>query len=85
MDDLINIGNKTFHLILLLSAVPIGVATVVGLLVGLFQTVTQMQDQTLPYGAKLAAVVMSLMALMGWMSSQVLEFAREVVRQALTG
>ena len=42
MNELINIGNKTLMLVLLLSAGPVIVATVVGLLIGLFQTVTQL-------------------------------------------
>lgn len=39
-----------------MSAGPIAVATFVGLLVGLFQTVTQLQEQTLPFGVKLLCV-----------------------------
>ncbi|WP_311489449.1 flagellar biosynthetic protein FliQ, partial [Escherichia coli] len=42
--------NRTLDLILVMSAGPIAVATFVGLLVGLFQTVTQLQEQTLPFG-----------------------------------
>ena len=41
MNDLVYAGNKTLYLILLMVAWPIIVATVVGLVVGLIQTVTR--------------------------------------------
>lgn len=85
MDDFIDLGNKTLVLVLLLSAIPVLVATVVGLAVGLFQTVTQLQEQTLPYGAKLLAVIVSLVVLLGWMSARMLDFAAFVLDQALAG
>lgn len=77
-------GNKSLLLILLLSAAPVAVATIVGLAIGLFQTVTQLQEQTLPYGAKLLAVIACLL-LMSWMSARMLDFARLALQTALTG
>lgn len=56
MDDIVFAGNRALYLILVMSAGPIAVATFVGLLVGLFQTVTQLQEQTLPFGVKLLCV-----------------------------
>ena len=47
MDAVMFMGNKSLLLILLLSAAPVAVATIVGLIIGLFQTVTQLQEQTL--------------------------------------
>lgn len=83
MDELIYFGNKTLHLILLLSALPVAIATAVGLLVGLLQTVTQLQEQTLPFGLKLLAVCACLAATSGWFGSQLLSFARVAFAQAL--
>lgn len=57
MDQIVYLSNKTMLLIVLLSAIPVIVATTVGLLVGLLQTVTQLQEQTLPFGIKLLAVL----------------------------
>jgi type III secretion HrpO family protein len=83
MNELINIGNKTLMLVLLLSAGPVIVATVVGLLIGLFQTVTQLQEQTLPFGAKMLAVVLSLLILLGWMARTLIDFGNLVFARAL--
>jgi type III secretion protein S len=66
MNELVFAGNKTLYLILILVAWPIIVATVVGLLIGLLQTVTQLQEQTLPFGFKLLSVGLVLFLLSGW-------------------
>ena len=83
MNELISIGNRTLYLVLLLSAAPVIVATLVGLVVGLFQTVTQLQEQTLPFGAKMLAVVFTVLALLGWMSRMLIDFGLLVFGRAL--
>ncbi|TKK37734.1 EscS/YscS/HrcS family type III secretion system export apparatus protein [Pseudomonas fluorescens] len=83
MNDLVFAGNKTLYLILIMVAWPIIVATLVGLLVGLFQTVTQLQEQTLPFGFKLLSVSICLFLLSGWYGETLLDFSREVMRLAL--
>lgn len=83
MNELVYAGNKTLYLILLMVAWPIIVATVVGLVVGLIQTVTQLQEQTLPFGFKLMAVAACLFLLSGWYGETLLDFSREVIRLAL--
>lgn len=83
MGDIVYAGNKTLYLVLTLVLWPVAVATVVGLLVGLFQTVTQLQEQTLPFGIKLLAVSFCLFLLSGWYGEVLLNFGREVVRLAL--
>lgn len=83
MNDLVFAGNKTLYLILILVAWPIIVATLVGLLIGLFQTVTQLQEQTLPFGFKLLAVSICLFLLSGWYGETLLGFSREVMCLAL--
>jgi len=84
MDSIIDIGNSALLLVLMVSAIPVVVATVVGLLVGLLQTVTQLQEQTLPFGAKMLAVVVALLLMLGWMSQALLDFGRLAMTRALT-
>ncbi len=83
MNDLVFAGNKTLYLILIMVAWPIIAATAVGLLIGLFQTVTQLQEQTLPFGFKLLAVALCLFLLSGWYGETLLNFSREVIGLAL--
>ncbi|EPF14995.1 MULTISPECIES: EscS/YscS/HrcS family type III secretion system export apparatus protein [Cedecea] len=83
MNEITFAGNKALYLILMLSALPIAVATIVGLLVGLFQTVTQLQEQTLPFGLKLLSVALCLFLVAGWYGDVLINFAREVIRMAM--
>lgn len=84
MNEVVFAGNKALYLILLLSAGPIMVATVVGLMVGLFQTVMQLQEQTLPFGIKLLCVTLCLFVLSGWYGETLLGFGHEVIGLALS-
>ncbi len=83
MNDVIMAGTKAVWLVLLLSAAPVAVATIIGLLVGLLQTVTQLQEQTLPFGIKLLGVCVCLFLLSGWYGETLLAYGREVVYLAL--
>jgi type III secretion system export apparatus protein len=83
MEDIVYAGNKALYLVLILVLWPVLIATVIGLLVGLFQTVTQLQEQTLPFGIKLLAVCGCLILMSGWYGEVLLNFGREVIRLAL--
>ncbi|WP_380178190.1 EscS/YscS/HrcS family type III secretion system export apparatus protein [Kalamiella sp. sgz302252] len=83
MENIAFAGNKALYLILSLSALPIIVATIVGLLVGLFQTITQLQEQTLPFGLKLLSVILCLFMIAGWYGDILLNFSRELLAMAL--
>ncbi|EMT6576393.1 TPA: type III secretion system export apparatus subunit SctS [Providencia rettgeri] len=83
MDQIVYLSNKTMLLIVILSAIPVIVATSVGLLVGLLQTVTQLQEQTLPFGIKLLSVFGSLFMISGWLSDKVINFALETLTAAI--
>jgi len=43
--------------VIILAGIPLAVATIIGLLVSIFQAVTQIQDQTLSQTIKIAAIV----------------------------
>ncbi|CAI1903819.1 Flagellar biosynthetic protein FliQ [Serratia quinivorans] len=85
MEQIIYASNKAMLLIVMMSAPPVLVATVVGLIVGLIQTVTQLQEQTLPFGLKLLAVFGCLFMVGGWISNKVFNFSLEVFAIALQG
>ncbi|KYN91389.1 EscS/YscS/HrcS family type III secretion system export apparatus protein [Salmonella enterica] len=82
MDDLVFAGNKALYLVLILSGWPTIVATIIGLLVGLFQTVTQLQEQTLPFGIKLLGVCLCLFYCR-WYGEVLLSYGRQVIFLAL--
>ena len=65
---------KTLVLVLVLSLPVIGVAALFGLIVGLFQGVTQIQDQTLAFAVKIISVVLTLIFTFKWSGGQLLLF-----------
>ncbi len=63
----------------LIIALPIlGVGLVVGLLVSLFQAVTQIQEQTLSFVPKMIVTALAAIALLGWIAARLIEFATEM-------
>ena len=61
-------------LVLWLSLPPILVATVVGVLVSLFQALTQIQEQTLGFAVKLIAVVATLFMTARWIGIELYQY-----------
>ena len=70
--------SQGFYLTLVLSMLPIIVASIVGILFALFQAVTQLQEQTLSFGVKLIAVCLALFLCAGWISSEILRYGKEI-------
>lgn len=66
-DVIITLMQKVFVLILELSAPVLIVSVVVGLIVSIFQTITQIQEATLTFVPKIIAGVLTLIILMPWM------------------
>lgn len=68
--------------IVLITSLPIVlVASVVGVIVSLFQALTQIQDQTLQFMIKLLAVALTLMASYHWLGGVLLGYTRQVILQ----
>lgn len=64
----------------LVAAPILGVALFVGLLISIFQVVTQIQEMTLTFVPKIAAVVFVLFVFGPWMLSHMTEFASNLYR-----
>lgn len=58
--DFLALTNDALWLVLILSAPPIIVAAIAGLLVAIVQAATQIQEQTLQYTVKFFAIVLTL-------------------------
>jgi type III secretion protein S len=58
--DIIHLTQQALWFVLLLSAPPIIVAAVVGILIALVQAATQLQEQTMQYVAKFFAIVITI-------------------------
>jgi flagellar biosynthetic protein FliQ len=63
----------------LILALPIlGAGLIIGLIVSLFQAVTQIQEQTLVFVPKIAGMAIVVIVLLGWLTIRMCEFAIEM-------
>ena len=72
--DPILLFKQGMLLVVVLSAPPLIVAVVAGVLTSLVQALMQIQDQTLPFGVKLAAVGLTLAATGRWIGVELISF-----------
>lgn len=62
-----------------LSAPILGISMLVGLLVSIFQVVTQIQDVSLSFVPKILAVAITLLLFGPWMLAKLVEFASTTI------
>lgn len=75
----LTMGQEALWMLLMISAPILGVVLVVGLLISLFQAVTQINEATLAFVPKLLAA-MAVFALAGpWMLGMLVEFVRRTI------
>ena len=75
----LTMGQEALLMLLMVSAPVLGVALTVGLLVSLFQAVTQIHEATLAFVPKLLAVVAVLTIAGPWMLTMLVEYIRRSI------
>lgn len=63
----------------LVSAPILGITLVVGLLISIFQVITQVQEMSLTFIPKLGAVVVTLILVGPWMIKRIMGFATTLI------
>ena len=76
----IELARRTMLLALMLAGPLLSVALGVGVLVSVFQAVTQIQEQTLTFVPKFAAIAIVGLLLMPWFLQQLVRYITELVR-----
>ena len=74
----IDLGREALMLTLAVSLPVLAAALGVGLVVAVLQAATQVQEHTLSFVPKIAAVLLAAVIAGPWMTERVLEFAREM-------
>ena len=75
----LTMGQEALLMLLMVSAPVLGVVLVVGLVVSLFQAITQINEQTLAFVPKLVAA-MAVFAISGpWMLNMLVEYIRRTI------
>ena len=77
-DYVIGLGQQTLALVLKVSGPALVVALVVGLVVSIFQAVTQVHEMTLTFIPKILAVGAVMMLILPWAISQMIDFTRQL-------
>ena len=75
------IGQQALWVTIMIAAPLLGSALAVGLLVGMVQAATQINEMTLSFIPKLLVLVMSLVLAGPWMLSVILNYTRQLMEQ----
>ncbi|MGE6487512.1 flagellar biosynthesis protein FliQ [Paenisporosarcina sp. NPDC076898] len=80
-DTVIKLAEQSIYMIIIISAPMLLVALAVGLIVSVFQAMTQIQEQTLAFIPKILAVFLSIVLFGPWMLTILLDFTRDLFQQ----
>ncbi len=77
--ELLNyISKQTFETILLVGGPVLLVSLLVGLIIGLFQAITQLQEMTISFVPKVIAVFLTLLLTLPWIVTVMTRFTRGI-------
>ena len=76
--DIIYIAKEALMMVVLLAGPGLFMAMLVGLLIGVFQATTQIQEQTLAFVPKIVAVFLTIFFLASWLMQMITEFTLKV-------
>lgn len=85
MDQLSSLVSQALWLTVWLSLPAVVVSAGVGMLVSLFQAVTQLQDSSVSQGIKLFCVGLTVMVAAPWGAQKVLAFANVAIQTIFKG
>jgi flagellar biosynthesis protein FliQ len=78
-ETVMTIGQHALELTMMLAAPLLLVALAIGLLVGIFQAATQINEMTLSFIPKLAGMAVALMIAGPWMLRQLINYTRTLI------
>ncbi|MGH7233148.1 MAG: flagellar biosynthesis protein FliQ [Nitrospiraceae bacterium] len=73
-DTVVEIGRRAIETMLLVSAPMLGLSLLIGLVVSLFQAMTQINEATLTFVPKILAVFLAALLFFPWMLSTLITF-----------
>ena len=76
MSEALDLGRDALLMVLIVASPVMGIGMLVGLTISLFQSMTQLQEQTLSFVPKILAMVGIALVLVPWLAGRLLEYAR---------
>lgn len=83
IDQATALVRQTLVLAMMISAPMLLVGLVIGVVISIFQAVTQIQEQTLTFVPKIIAMIAVAVLLMPWIGQQLIEYAAEMFSSGL--
>ena len=80
-ETVIDIGREALLVAVLLAAPLLLAALATGLLIGLFQAATQVNEQTLSFIPKLLAMALALLVSGSWLLALILDYTRDMITE----
>lgn len=78
-DEVVDIGKDAITIAVMMSAPMLLSALLTGLIIGLFQAATQIQEQTLSFIPKLLVMVIALVVTGPWLLQIILDYTSELI------
>jgi flagellar biosynthetic protein FliQ len=78
-DLVVDIARDAIEITLYLSFPILAIVLIVGVLVGLLQAMTQIQEATLSFVPKIIATFISLLFLFPWMMNKMMSYTEQVI------
>jgi len=75
----IDLGREALWICLLIGAPVLVAGLVVGVAIGLFQALTQIQEQTVAFVPKILAMVLALSFTLPWLITRMLEYSTQLI------
>ncbi len=79
VDQAIELIRGAILLTLMIGAPVMLIAVVVGLVISILQAVTQIQDQTISFVPKIAAMLLTILYILPWVMNQMIEYSTNLI------
>jgi flagellar biosynthetic protein FliQ len=76
---IMSVGKQAIVMALTVAAPALVISMVVGLIISIFQAVTQIQEQTLTFVPKLLAIILVFLILGPWMMQTLVQFTQNML------
>lgn len=80
----VDLGRESLWVAVMIAAPMLGVALVVGLIIGIVQAATSINEMTLSFIPKIAALVLVMIGLGSWQISVIVDFTRRIYERIPT-
>jgi len=83
--EVLDVGRDAIYTILVVAGPVMAIGLVVGLIIALFQSLTQIQEMTLTFVPKILAIFLSLLILMPFMGSAMAGLMAQLTERIIAG